>query len=229
MLFIFLKGGFMAFINNTGTTTSTLDVCVSGLDTEWGNGTRYVKWYLNGDFKTEKTISNFVKSGGYYTFNNLLANTTYNISCDISWYDPTIQQFTTLVYLEDSFTTERIVVDNWEWSYSELQALQNKGKVNVITYQRWNDLVNKVNEVRLINSWGWDETNYGELESILMSYSDKILTAKRFNSIRNNINVFAKHVGAQPVNIPVVYSGDIVYGWYFTAIGLCINNCIGML
>lgn len=80
----------MAGINVVSTTSSSVTLCLSGLDTSWNGATRTVYWYLADggyptenayDFKRTTSISGSPSSGGTITFSGLESNTNYYICC----------------------------------------------------------------------------------------------------------------------------------------------------
>ena len=83
-----------------------------------------------------------------------------------------------------AFTTG---ISKWSWTTAESNALQNHGAVSTITASRWNKLVDKVSDFRVATGHGeWNE-NYGLTKKQVKMDSDKILTATRYNSLKNNL------------------------------------------
>ena len=73
----------MAYITATSTTSSSITVKLAGLDTGYSGSARTVYWYINGTYKTSKSLSNGVSSGAAYTFTGLSAGTFYEIEADV--------------------------------------------------------------------------------------------------------------------------------------------------
>lgn len=106
----------------------------------------------------------------------------------------------------------------WSWTQAEINAFNNKGKISVLTYQRWNAFVNAVVSVA---KWkvGSSYTQY-DLGNALMTSSSKTLTADRFNKVRYAIG----SMNSLGSGITQVSSGDPVYGWYFTQLADRLNS-----
>ena len=96
-------------------------------------------------------------------------------------------------------------------------AVANGGPITDFSYKVWNDLVYKANEIITSNYWEWDDS-YATLSQTLMTSSDRVLTAKRFNSLRNNIG---SHYGT---GITEKSRGDPVMGSYFITIAAAMNK-----
>ena len=126
-------------------------------------------------------------------------------------------------------------VEKWSWSKSNgratasqtssaYQAVLNNGKVSDFSYLVWNDLCSKVYAVRTavggIGSW---DTAYGSYNEAQMTSSDRKLTAKRFNNLKNQIG---SQIGT---GINDVSKGDIIMGSYFITIANKINSWIDRL
>ena len=126
-----------------------------------------------------------------------------------------------------------IDVAYWSWTSSNgsassaqtkiaYNAIRSHGPVENFSYLVWNDLVDKINEVKQYAGYEWNA--YFDLyENTLMSEDDRKLTALRFNSARYNIGI---HVST---GIEQVYRGDDVIGDYFITIADCINEFIDSL
>lgn len=126
----------------------------------------------------------------------------------------------------------------WDWQASNGSAaaeqtqvahtaITNKGNVGDFSYLVWNDMVNKTMHILDYlegdyNCGVWDTTYGCDYEDTLMTNTekDRELTAKKFNSLRYNIDQ------CQTTDIGTVTSGDIVYGWYFTKLMECVNTYI---
>lgn len=112
-----------------------------------------------------------------------------------------------------------------ETAYSAVQgkqtysARQSKGLLSDFSHLVWNDMIDKVKKILDILGESWDD-KYASYVDTKMSSLDKVLTAKRFNSLRYNIEIH------YPTGIDEVSTGDIVYGSYFTTLADCINSWI---
>lgn len=157
------------------------------------------------------------------TFSGLKAGTDYacNVNLDGSAWIGT-KYFTT--------DSPAIKIDPWSWSSSNgsasaaqtrsaYTAVTNKGSVGNFSYLVWNDMVDKVKEILDANGDTWN-TRFASYSATRMSAGDKKLTATKFNSLRYNIGL------RYSTGIDTVYSGNTVYGWYFTTLAYCINEMI---
>lgn len=134
-------------------------------------------------------------------------------------------------------------VDKWSWSSSNgsASATQTSNAYNAVTNKKattnfshlvWNDMVDKVNEVIKAYSSGktWDST-YASYANTKMSSTPYYLTAVKFNSLRNNIEIVGNtylNIGYK-TGIGKVETGDYVKGSYFTTLADYINDCIDNL
>lgn len=141
----------------------------------------------------------------------------------------------------DSPTTE--TVDKWSWSTSNgsatatqtsnaYDAVKNKKATTNFSHLVWNDMVDKVNEVIKAYSSGktWDST-YATYANTKMSSTPYYLTAVKFNSLRNNIEIVGNtylNIGYK-TGIEKVEAGDYVKGSYFITLADYINDCIDNL
>ena len=121
-------------------------------------------------------------------------------------------------------------IDKWSWTSSngsatdeETQAayyaIMNKGLTSKFSHLVWNDMVNKVKAVldRIGNPWN---ATYATYADTLMSDSDTVLTATRFNSLRHVIGIYYS------TGISEVAKGDPVLGSYFIILAKSLNGWI---
>lgn len=215
----------MAYIGVTDTTESSITVKLFGLDTNYASSDRVCTWFLDGSKKGTSTLSANVSSGGTFTFKGLNAGTAYDISVSI-----TAPGWGYTVDLEETAETDAISIAPWSWSNSNgsasasqtkaaYSAIKNQGNLSDFSYLVWNDMVDKVKEILRAKGFYWNEL-YASYNDTRMTSGDRELTAKRFNSLRYNIG------SRYPTGINTVYSGDTIYGWYFTTLTDCMNNWI---
>ena len=172
--------------------------------------------------------------------NTVSAGTTYYIWVSGSAggdYGPT-----TLHIVPPSKPVEE-TVDKWSWSVSNgsatatqtsnaYNAVVNKKATTNFSHLVWNDMVDKVNEVIKAYSSGktWDST-YATYANTKMSSTPFYLTAVKFNSLRNNIEIVGNtylNIGYK-TGIEKVETGDYVKGSYFITLADYINDCIDNL
>ena len=121
-------------------------------------------------------------------------------------------------------------IDKWSWTSSngsatdeETQAayyaIMKKGLTSQFSHRVWNDMVNKVKAVldRIGNPWN---ATYATHADTLMSDSDTVLTATRFNSLRHAIGIYYS------TGISEVAKGDPVLGSYFIILANSLNGWI---
>ena len=158
-------------------------------------------------------------------FTGLTHNTSYIVKCYYS-----TNSYSSQGPIQSTVKTLKLTVVPWDWHSSNgnatalhtstaHSAITNKGDMSNFSYIVWNDMCNKVyNTIEAANNGypNWDVTILSYNDT-LMSSVDKTLTAKRFNSLKNNI----KSVGIVDVN-----TGDIVYGSYFITMMTQLNNWI---
>lgn len=132
-------------------------------------------------------------------------------------------------------TTDSLSVEYWSWTSSNgsataaqteaaHDAITGNGSTSDFSYKVWNDMVEKVVDVWHAQG-GYFDTTYLSYNETLMTSSDKVLTAKRFNSLNYNIAQNAP----SGTGIGYVYTGDTVKGSYFTALATAINEWIDTL
>ena len=115
---------------------------------------------------------------------------------------------------------EKIPVEEWDWSISNgsataaqtraaYEAITENGKTTDFSYLVWNDLVNKAKEVIEDRGGTWD-TTYGSHSATLMSSTDKVMTAKRYNAVWWNLAQFI-NTGIHSAKV----SGERMLGSHF--------------
>lgn len=214
-----------AYIYTVSSASSSVTVALAGLDTSYAQSNRTCSWYLNGTYKGQSTLGAYISSGGNFTYTGLSSGTTYSIYVVIS--APNWANSTTLY---GSITTTALSISLWSWTSSNgsataaqtqaaYNAVTNKGSLSSFSYLVWNDMVDKIYTYRTAKSNGW-ANNYATYSATLMTSSDKVLTAVRFNSFRYNIG------SLYSTGITDVSKGDIIYGSYFITLTDCLNSLI---
>ena len=220
----------MASISIVSTTSSSIKVRVTGLQTGYNHNDRVCTWYLDGKKKGTSKLGSNVSSGGDFTFSGLKSDTQYDIEVSImgdSW-----NGWTTPVTISKSAWTdesETVSVEPWSWHKSNgsatrsqtedaYDALVDRKGTAKFSYLVWNDMVDKVKEIRDAHKWTWNKSAPLSYQGTKMSSSNKILTADRFNSLRLNIGDKAA------TGINSVSKGDKVQAWYFTTLANKMNE-----
>lgn len=233
----------MAYINILSITSSSIRVNIGGLSTDYSYNDRVCIWSIDGIEDGRSKLSAGVSSGGAYTFSGLKSNTQYDIDVEIFGAQG-MPGYT--VTLSETARTSSVsggddnVPEPWYWNTSNgnasatltkqsYNALMNKNTTTRFSHIVWNDMCDKIVEIReYLGFSSWNNT-YGSYENTKMDYYDKILTASRFNALRYNVDtaIDASKLGNnQKTGISLVSKGDPVYAWYFTTITDCINKLI---
>ena len=154
-------------------------------------------------------------------YNGTTLSSSSSITCPSS-------NFTVYYYFRRILT-----IDKWSWTSSNgsatdaqtkaaYKAITEKGSTANFSYKVWNDMVDKV-----VAAWhaqgGYFNTDILSYEETCMTSTNKILTAKRFNSLRRNIGLnYSTEISNQS-------SGDPVLGEYFITLADCLNGWIDNL
>lgn len=121
----------------------------------------------------------------------------------------------------------------WDWNKSNgsatatqtkkaYTAITSNGYVSDFSYKVWNDMVDKTKEALDACGENWDST-YATYANTKMSSSDKVLTAKKFNSLRYNIG------SHKATGITDKSKDEYVYGEYFTILTDKLNAWINSI
>ena len=219
----------------------------------------YAEFYTTGDVDTYGAYSlttGFDPSSGYpteyekrdndaydgvnfYIRDAVSANTTYYIWVSGSGGSDT---GTTTFHIVPPSKPATSTVEKWSWSASNgtasatdtsaaYNAVKNKQSTKNFSHLVWNDMVDKVYKVikAYSSSAGWD-SSYASYENTKMNSAPYYLTAVKFNSLRNNIEIVGGWLKlGYRTDIGKVESGDYVYGEYFLTLADYINDCIDKL
>jgi hypothetical protein len=130
-----------------------------------------------------------------------------------------------------SQTSSGLGVEPWSWEISNgsassaqtkraYQILLGNSPAGGFSYKVWNDLVDKVAEMRkAAKNWGWDPVVLTKDKTYVSS--DTILSADIYNSLRYNIGS-VKSTGSEYV----VESGDEILGKHIVNIVEILNEII---
>ncbi len=136
--------------------------------------------------------------------------------------------------------TYSITGTGWKWSTTELTALNDNGRIDVITYSRWNSFLSAIDLVlynRKVESMtitqatrisqnmiyqdnGADLSYSALLYLANMTSTNKTLLATRFNTARYCIGAWSS------TGVSVVNAGDNVMGSYFIALQDALNSIV---
>lgn len=232
----------MAYIGAENIRATSFDVWIYGMDASYNSNTRTCVTTLtrNGSTVATRTssISNQVSEDYVTSFSGLSPETTYNIVCVVTYQTP--DGNATASFSATATTTEQ-TVEPWDWSTingpmylataSQTQkayaAITRNGPVSDFNYLVWNDLVYKTNEIIGDRGGSWN-TTYGTLAETLMTSSDKIMTAERFNAVWWQCSQYINTgMGAASGGYcPVVSGSTAVKGSYFLDLANAVNNTI---
>ena len=189
-------------------TENGFGVGLTGLSTTYAGG-RTCEWYVNNVYKGTTSVPDGVPSGGYINITGLNSGTTYSVRCDI--YRTVTGAFMTT--LTGSVSTKSPTrPNNWTWTTLELNAFNNHGDVKTLTWQRWNQFINKIDEFRIYKGLSL-------VPSIAyMSSSDRVMTATRFNATKLAIG------SMYSTGITDRVAGQQVLGSYFVTLSTALNN-----
>ena len=244
----------MAHIYIESKTDTSVVLVLDDLDDEWGNGTRTTAWYLghpNGGmptvtsfyvWKPGKDIEDHAMAGGDVEFTGLEPDTQYYVLCEVYHGSTKLGEF------EGEFVTDEeggdweepdqpLDIEKWDWSatnerlkaFYSLVAPRAYPMEQNFSHNVWNALVDKVSEVRSASgTYAWDDS-HASLYDTQMHSEPYELTAVKFNSLRNNLNLLCDYRGVERPDIPFVYSMNKIYtvdAIYFLNIATFINKCI---
>lgn len=123
-------------------------------------------------------------------------------------------------------TDDAVFNTYWTLALHELYGTEG------FSHMVWNDMVEKVAEIRRAKGWNWD-LSYATKVGTKMMYDDYHLYAYQFNSLRNNIEIVGSNIGIGLIpeeQIPhPVYSGNDVLVSYFRTLTDYMNACIDNL
>ena len=216
---------FGGSLDITATTANSISARLIDMNSDYPKHRMRITWLIAGSEKQSYTFTAGPTKTSAYTYTGLKPNYNYLVEIQIEdtvtgWSDSWSR------WVKTSGPTK------WNWDQSNgkasasltqkaLKALVNRTSTRDFSYLVWNDLCSKVSEIRQAAGLSaWDTYAYGELDDIKMSGSGEILTASRFNSVRNNLD------GVRKSGIRTVYTGDVVKATYFTDLANAINDAI---
>ena len=221
----------ISVLSSSSTTSSITLVC--SVYTQWG-GTVWVQATASG--KTGNSSRATMTAGQTRSFTatitGLSSGTRYTVTAQLNSTEMSgIVSTSTEVYTQASPTQ----VDPWTWTGSNGQAtatqtrnayaiLQGTREPNDFSHYVWNDLVDKVSEMRRAKGHSWT-TNGGELlsEDACKVYAGDTMSALQYNSIKTNIGSILS------TGIPDVSAGDEITGYMIVHLTDVLNQIIAGL
>lgn len=175
------------------------------------------------------TLTQRTESSWAFTITGLQEDTDYSLNGLVSATGDTSYSYNILSSDISFHTLAPVTIEPWSWTSANSSvnpshtaeatasqttaardACQNKTAISNFKYQVWNDLVYKVSEARVAgDNTSWNN-NYATLSNTLMTSSDRVLTATRYNSLRYNID--SVYSVPSEYKISEVHTGDVVYG-----------------
>ena len=175
------------------------------------------------------TLTQRTESSWAFTITGLQEDTDYSLNGLVSATGDTSYSYNIRSSDISFHTLAPVTIDPWSWTSANSSnnpshtaeatasqttaardACQNKTAISNFKYQVWNDLVYKVSEARVVGGHSSWDTNYATMANTLMTSSDKVLTAVRYNSLLYNISSIYSVPSANI--IPTVSTGDPVNG-----------------
>lgn len=229
----FSKSGTATFYTTSHKDVDTVGYLSTTFDFDGGQGKPYGDDYIYNDNGME----------GYDDFN-------FCITCKVKkdtpyylWvreYSPKYDDGWFVVHIIPP--SEETSVEYWEWDASNGKAsaedtikahnaVENRGLTTDFSYKVWNDMVDKVSSIRLASGINWWDSTYGNEADAKFSGSNEILTAKMFNSLRNNLELVGiEKLGlSYRTGIGQVSKGDVIVGNDFIILTEYMNECIDNL
>ena len=192
---------FSAGFRNIGETDADFYADFTGGDSSF-SGYRYVDLVLNGN--RAYNIRSNERGGGSSSFDetitDLTPGTRYSWEAQLGYDDGTGTTWLE-IYDSGSFTTDEpaVQIERWSWTRSNGSAtnLQTQRAYDVLmgdttadnfAHEVWNDLVDKVAEMRSAKGYTWDRAGgtYPSASGCKMYAGDR-LTADAYNGVRYNI------------------------------------------
>ena len=191
------SASFDVSVDSVTSTSIVLSVIISV-----SSGTVYTTYSYSGgsDSGTSTGSSTSSDKNWVKTLSGLTPGTTYTITARLidSSTGSVLQTITLYATTEEDGQTVAL----WSWSTSNgsasasqtqaaRSAVAGHGAVENFSYLVWNDMVDKVAEMRSAASQSpvWN-TRYLTQSNTKMSSTDKTMTAARYNSLRYNIGLY---------------------------------------
>lgn len=224
---------FSASFSNVTQTSALFRATFSGGDSAFG-GWRYVELVITGDdtYLIRSSSSGGSSSSFSKTISGLSPSSSYRWTATLGYDTGSGIQWLTLTDSGILYTESAgLGIQPWFWTKSNGEAttvmtqnaydvLNGRLPASNFSHYVWNDLVDKVNEMRRAKGYTWD-TAYGKYPTYsgCKLYAGDSLSAKIFNAVKYN-------VGSINPTFADVSSGDIIYGKYFTILTEKLNQII---
>jgi len=204
-------------LTNPAKTYNTIDVRIAdGMSGNWD----YIRVYAynNGISPSYKDISYASYQSGtrIVTWTNLSAGLQYRFNAR-TYYTYNTVALDSVYWSNDLYVTTTSRPSLFNWTQTELDAFNNNGNINTLTYLRWNEFVDNINLVRVYKGYS-PIVNDSAGRTVKMTSNDKTLYATRFNAVRLGIGEI------NSTGITNKVSGDTVYGNYFVTLCNKLNE-----
>lgn len=228
-------------------TSYSITATVSQLDGNYDSSRKFV-WYLDGVAKYTETVTEIMTERSYQ-HNPVYFNSSHTAGVEIYIMvdsgDEENTQVETLVY-SDTLTTSTLLpnLTEWSWDISNLYATaaatelaydtaDERNLCKYFGYLVWDDLVQKVAEMRQLTGQSWLST-YATVENTLIGEELGSLTAQKINSLVANIDYpwwdWWKNSATDGYVGRLAFRSikDSVYGEYMIELATRINNMVGI-
>jgi len=204
-------------LTNPAKTSDTIDVRVAdGMTGNWD----YIRVYAYNNSITPSykdiTYASYQSGTRIVTWTGLFAGLQYKFNAR-TYYTYNSVALDSYYWSNDLYVTTTSRPVYFYWTQTELDAFNNNGNINTLTYLRWNAFIDNINLVRVYKGYS-QIVNDSAGRTVKMTSSDKILYATRFNAVRLAIGEI------NSTGITNKVSGDIVYGSYFVTLCNKLNE-----
>lgn len=224
---------FSASFSSVTQTSAFFQATFTGGDAGFA-GWRYVELEITGDdtYLIRSNSSGGSSSSFSKTISGLSPSSSYRWTATLGYDTGSGIQWLTLTDSGILYTQSAgLGIQPWFWTKSNGEAttvmtqdaydvLYGRLPASEFSHYVWNDLVDKVYEMRQAKGFTWD-TASGKYPSYsgCKLYAGDTLSAKIFNGVKYN-------VGSINPTFADVSSGDVIYGRYFTILTDKLNQII---
>lgn len=202
--------------NVTNITSTSISITVSGMEGNFDN-INISGWRGTSSSGTSigtKTITKaqYDASNRTVTFSGLTPDQDYYFEAQSNITVSGTTLWSLSVDTVHAYTSAR--PNDWTWTAAELSIFNNGGKVEDISYLRWNAFIDRVNDFAVY-------CGVSQLPgTVKMSSSDRTLYASDFKAVAQKIHDMSGAVASELRNVS---SGDDVNGWYFPHLATALS------
>jgi len=204
----------MANLIVNSVTSNSIDVYISGLDTNYSRSDRYVDFWVNGVSNTTIYLSAYISQTPIITLSGLSPNTYYDITA-IIWYTAVEGGSYSYVSITNSAITSAARPSFFYWTYAKTQ-----GNTFNLTAAEWNGFMDNINLVRAYK--GLFTVSY------TTAITGNAFTAAMYNQAYSAVNGMYNYMttmGQAYINATsVMSSGDIITANSLNYLQLSLNT-----